>query len=142
MDGRRATVSGSGPGRRRRSPSERYEAFASPEAERLRSDVLGTGVVNGYTTVAQADEIARELSLSEGDRLLDLGGGRGWPGSRVARDAGCELVVCDLPMSALLGAVESLDGALPAAAVVRGDGRTLPFADGSFDGVCHTDVLC
>lgn len=136
-------MSGSGPGRRRRSLSEKYEAFASPQAERLRSDVLGTGVVNGYTTLAQAGEIARALSLSEGDRLLDLGGGRGWPGSHVAGYAGCGLVVCDLPMSALLDAAESLDRArLPAAAVVRADGRRLPFADGSFDGVCHTDVLC
>lgn len=131
-------------GRRRRSMWEKYEAFASPEAARLREAALGTGVVNGYTTAAQADEIAEALGLSPTDRLLDLGGGRGWPGSRVAERSGCELVVCDLPMNALRTAAAALGAADPAeaTAVVRADGRALPFVDASFDGVCHTDVLC
>lgn len=137
-------IEASNHGRRRRSLSEKYEAFSSPAAERLRSKVLGSGVVSGYTTVAQAAVIAEELALSAGDVLLDLGGGRGWPGSYIARGTGCRLVACDLPMNALLAAAETLagPGAPAEASVLRADGRALPFSGASFDGVCHADVLC
>lgn len=130
--------------RRRRSYREKYEAFASRPAARLRSEVLGSDVVNGYTTLEQAETIAEALQLGEGDALLDLGGGRGWPGTHVAASAGCRLVVCDLPMNALEAALGVLgaSGLRSRASVVRADGRGLPFADASFDGVCHTDVLC
>lgn len=127
-----------------RSLWEKYETFASPAAERIRRAALGTGLANGYTTEAQAEEIATALQLSDGRTLLDLGGGRGWPGSHVARRTGCRLVVCDLPMNALRTATTVLrDAGLDGpTAVVRADGRSLPFADASFDGVSHTDVLC
>lgn len=130
--------------RRRRSYREKYEAFASPRAARLRAEVLGSDVVNGYTTLKQAGTIAEFLRLGDADALLDLGGGRGWPGGHVAASVGCRLVVCDLPMNALEGAVGVLgaSGLRGRASVVSADGRSLPFADRSFDGVCHTDVLC
>lgn len=131
-------------GRGPRSCWEKYEAFASAAADRVREAALGTEVANGYTTRAQAERIADALELSDADVLLDLGGGRGWPGSHVAKRTGCRLTVCDLPMNALRTATAvlrdaGLDGS---AAVVRADARTLPFADASFDGVSHTDVLC
>ncbi|MDX1493174.1 MAG: methyltransferase domain-containing protein [Longimicrobiales bacterium] len=131
-------------GRRgRRSMQEKYEAFASEAAGRLRAEVLGTDVVNGYTTLQQADQIASALALTRGDRLLDLGGGRGWPGSHVARASGCRLVVCDLPMNALTTARAILDDqGLEEGLLVRADGRRLPFRDATYDGICHTDVLC
>lgn len=127
----------------RRSLREKYEAFASEEAGRLRAAVLGSEVVNGYTTSTQANEIADALDLSARSRLLDLGGGRGWPGSHVAGRARCALVVCDLPMNALAEARRVLDDrGLARGSLVRASGRALPFGDASFDGVCHTDVLC
>lgn len=131
-------------GRGPRSLWEKYETFASPAAERIRRAALGTEVANGYTTQAQAEEIATALALSRDQPLLDLGSGRGWPGSHVAKRTGCRLVVCDLPMNALRTATTllrtaGLDGPT---SVVRADGRSLPFADASFDGVSHTDVLC
>lgn len=127
-----------------RSCWEKYETFLSPAAARIRRAALGTEVANGYTTEAQAEAIASHLALSGGQALLDLGGGRGWPGSLVAKRTGCRLVVCDLPMNALRTAsavlrTAGLDGPT---SVVRADGRSLPFADASFDGVSHTDVLC
>lgn len=131
-------------GREPRSLWEKYESFASPAAERIRRAALGTEIVNGYTTRAQAEAIATALGLSRRQTLLDLGGGRGWPGSHVAERTGCRLVVCDLPMNALRTASAVLRAAdldCPTS-VVRADGRALPFADASFDGVSHTDVLC
>ncbi len=131
-------------GRGRRSLSEKYEAFSSAAARRLRADALGTATVNGYTTQWQAEEVARALGLAASHRLLDLGGGRGWPGSHVARETGCSLVVCDLPVEALEEARGTLEEEKLAgqATLVRADGRTLPFASGSFDGLTHADVLC
>lgn len=131
-------------GRGRRSLSEKYEAFSSEAARRLRSHALGTATVNGYTTPEQARRIAAALELSPHHRLLDLGGGRGWPGSHVAKETGCRLVVSDLPAEALEEARATLqdEGLAPRAAIVRADGRALPFRGGSFDGVTHADVLC
>jgi cyclopropane fatty-acyl-phospholipid synthase-like methyltransferase len=47
--------------------------------------------------MAQADTLAGELRLSAGDRLLDLGSGRGWPGLYLAASSGCQVVPSDLP---------------------------------------------
>ncbi len=131
-------------GRGRRTLSEKYEAFSSEAARRLRAHALGTATVNGYTTPEQAQRVADALAMTAAQRLLDLGGGRGWPGSYVARRSGCRLVVCDLPAEALYEARITLDDEALAdrSALVRADGRALPFSEGSFDGVTHADVLC
>ena len=41
-----------------------------------------------------------------------------------------------------VGGRASDEGLAPRAAIVRADGRALPFRAGSFDGVTHADVLC
>jgi SAM-dependent methyltransferase len=100
--------------------------------------------VIGYTTLAQAGELGRRLSLRPGSLLLDLGCGRGHPGLYLARTTGCRVVGSDLP-------VASLKAAARRAARERTGGRVsfvaasavhLPFATQSFDAVVHTDVLC
>jgi hypothetical protein len=50
---------------------------------------------------AQADTLASGLGLSAGDRLLDLGTGRGWPGLYLAARTGCRVVLADLPLDGL-----------------------------------------
>ncbi len=122
----------------------KYRRLITPAARDVREGTLGSAVPNGYTSVAQADRIADALHLSPGAHLLDLGSGRGWPGSRIAGRTGCDLTVTDLPLLALREAVEAL-GRLEAAgrsAVVCGDGTLLPFRDASFHAVTHADVLC
>lgn len=131
-------------GARRRSCHEKYEAFRSAAAARLRLQAVGSEVVNGYTTPARADAMSDALALGLGDLLLDVGGGRGWPGSAIARRSGAALVVTDLPENAVRDADARLrdDPVVGGSLVARMDARALGFADGSFDGVCHADVLC
>jgi protein-L-isoaspartate O-methyltransferase len=126
-----------------RSYEEKYQAFVSEEASDARMEALGSDLPNGYTTMGQAERICDALALGPGDWLLDLGAGRGWPGSFIAERSGCRLIATDLPLLALRPAREALRRTLGArASVVCADGRRLPLADGAFDAVCHADVLC
>jgi hypothetical protein len=60
---------------------ERYGTAPSRAAGEIEQRVIGSDWgANGYTTMAQADALARALRLSASDRLLDIGTGRGWPG--------------------------------------------------------------
>jgi cyclopropane fatty-acyl-phospholipid synthase-like methyltransferase len=114
-------------------------------AQRVERLVIGGDYgADGYTTVAQADELARRLELAPGVRLLDLGSGRGWPGLYLAKSTGCHVVLTDVPIEGLQvaaarAAAEGLNGRC---AVVAASARDLPFAAGTFDAVVHTDVLC
>jgi hypothetical protein len=64
---------------------ERYGNRPSRTARQVEQRVIGGDWgANGYTTMAQADTLASGLGLSAGDRLLDLGTGRGWPGLYLA----------------------------------------------------------
>jgi len=107
---------------------------------RVIGDVWGA---NGFTTVAQANLLADRLDLRPGKRLLDVGTGRGWPGLYLAQRTGCEVALTDLPIEGLELA-RSRAGKervlLVGAAVASA--RDLPFSDGSFDAIVHTDVLC
>src|SRR5919204_3014788 len=81
---------------------QRYGNCPSPTARRIEQRVIGGDWgANGYTTMTQADALAAGLGLSAGDRLLDLGTGRGWPGLYLAARTGCRVVLTDLPLDAL-----------------------------------------
>ena len=131
-----------GRGATTRSFEEKYERLRSDGAACLRRLTLGSSVPNGYTTVGQAERLAGALKLEDGDCLLDLGAGRGWPGSAIAERTGCSLITTDLPLRALRTGRERMKREGREATPVCADGRCLPFRDSAFDGVCHTDVLC
>lgn len=123
---------------------EKYARLRSRTARHVVQSVLGTDVANGFTTLEQADLVIDRLDLAPGDLLLDLGAGRGWPGSRIAAASECRLFSTDLPMEALMSARKGLarmELAHPPS-VLSADGSALPFASNSFDGVVQADVLC
>jgi hypothetical protein len=84
---------------------ERYAVPTAEVAAEIERRVIGAAWgANGYTTVEQADELARRLDLRPGRTLLDVGTGRGWPGLYLAAKTGCNLVGTDMPLDALAAA--------------------------------------
>jgi hypothetical protein len=60
---------------------ERYRNTPSLLAGQIEQRVIGGDWgANGFTTMVQADTLARQLHLSATDRLLDLGSRRAGPG--------------------------------------------------------------
>ena len=124
---------------------ERYGRPVSQAATELERLVIGGDFgANGYTTIEQANLLAERLDLRAGDRLLDVGSGRGWPGLYLAKVTGCSVVLTDIPEEGLRiarqrSAVEALGDRSWA---VASSARRLPFRLESFDAVVHTDVLC
>lgn len=125
--------------------AQRYALPAVDANARIERDVIGAvWGANGYTTVAQADELGRRLQLGAGSRLLDVGTGRGWPGLYLAKQSGCSLVGTDMPVEGLIVATrrardERVDHRASFAAAA---GAAQPFRGASFDAIVHTDVLC
>jgi methylase of polypeptide subunit release factors len=129
----------------RRDFKQRYGRRATPGVLAVEREVCGANVgANGYTTIAQAGRLARVLRLRPGMTLLDVGAGTGWPGVWLAGNYGCEVVLTDLPASALRAArrrarkrrVSRLCRFAIASAT------QLPFRPRTFDAIVHTDVLC
>src|SRR5215217_4301187 len=124
---------------------ERYRNPPSRLIRQIEQQVIGGDWgANGFTTMTQADTLGRELGLSAGDRLLDLGSGRGWPGLYLAARTGCAVVLTDLPLEALLVAADRAisKGLAARTGVVAAAASGLPFWANSFDVVIQTDVLC
>lgn len=125
--------------------TDRYRLCCSPVRLAIEREALGVDYGStGYTTRAEADEIARHLRLGPGDRLADIGSGSGWPGLYLAQQTGCHVVGTDLPFDGLQRArarsiADGLDGR---ASYAMATGRFQPLRPGSFDAVVHTDVLC
>ena len=98
----------------------------------------------GYTTLAQARELGRRLSLRPGMLLLDLGCGRGHPGLFLACATRCTVVGSDLPVASLKAAARraARERTSRRVSFVSASAVRLPFASESFDAIVHTDVLC
>lgn len=108
-----------------------------------REVIGGDWGANGYTTLAQADELAALLALDASKRLLDVGTGQGWPGLYLAKKTGCEVVVTDLPIEGLqVAAARATEEGIRSLGEIVCSAKRLPFGQRSFDALCHTDVLC
>jgi 2-polyprenyl-3-methyl-5-hydroxy-6-metoxy-1,4-benzoquinol methylase len=125
--------------------AERYQMRASSEIlDEVEREVIGEAWgANGFTTVTEAEELRRRLDLRADSRLLDVGSGCGWPGLFLARQAGCEVVVTDMPTEGLEVATRRAEAeGLRSLGAVASSARHFPFAEGSFDAVVHVDVIC
>ena len=125
--------------------ADRYRLCCTPPMMAVERDVLGADYGStGYTTLAQADDLARRLDLGHRDRVADIGAGSGWPGLYLSTITGCRVVGSDLPLDGLRRAQARVtaDGLTGRAAYVVATGRRQPLRPGSFDVVIHTDVLC
>src|SRR5437764_11129173 len=125
--------------------SRDYELGRAAVLRELECCVLGCDYGGtSWTTRAEASRIAELLDLCGGDKLLDVGAGSGWPALFLAQTTGCEATLVDLPLTGLRVAVERAvtDGLAQRCRAVVADGAALPFDDGSFDAVSHSDVLC
>jgi SAM-dependent methyltransferase len=122
---------------------ERYGRTATRAVREVERAVIGdVWGANGYTTVVQADLLAEQLRVGGGSRLLDVGAGRGWPGLYIAKRTGCDVVVTDLPIEGLVVARRRARKERLRSAAVVSSAWHLPFREGSFDAISHTDVLC
>lgn len=109
-----------------------------------RAVIGGDWGANGYTTMAQADELGRLVSAGPGMRVMDVGAGRGWPGLYLAATTGCSVVLSDLPIEGLRvarrRATEEAIGARVHTVVASA--AHPPVRDRSIDGIVASDVFC
>lgn len=125
--------------------SDRYLASGADALIDTEREVLGSDYqANGYTTLAQAEQIGIELGLRPEHRLLDLGSGCGYPGLYLAARFGCSVTTLDPVVSGAGTAVARAgrDGLADRHLATIGHGAALPFRDRSFDAVVHIDVMC
>lgn len=121
------------------------ELACSATMRDLERSVCGCdyGSTSGATR-EEAEHVARLLELRPGIRLLDAGGGSGWPALYLAQLTGCDVVVVDIPFAMLRIARQRAiaDGLAQRCGVVAADAAALPFSEGSFDALSHSDLLC
>ena len=123
---------------------ERYSQRITKASRIVEREVIGANVgANGFTTLRQAGLLAKNLGLSAGHHLLDIGSGRGWPAIYLAKETGCLATLTDLPIPALNSALKRAhtQEVSQRVSIVRASATHLPFADRSFDAVSHTDTL-
>ncbi len=122
-----------------------YVRAQSPVMLSIERNVCGCDYgATSWTTIVEAGSIANLLGLRPGVRLLDLGAGSGWPGLYLARRSGCDVALVDLPLAGLRIATRraAQDRVSGACWIVLADAAALPFRDGSFDAISHSDLLC
>lgn len=121
----------------------RFSDILSPVMLAIEAEVTGTDVgATSWSSPAQVDDMIGHLDLQPGEIHLDIGSGSGWPALRIAEKTGASIVMTDLPFTGLAHGVER--GRMEDLGLmgVQASGAALPFGDGSFRTITHSDVLC
>lgn len=122
---------------------ERFRIVTDPAMLRAERKVIGGDYgASSYTTMDQADDLARCLRLTPGKMLLDLGSGPGWPGSYLVFSTGCTAVLTDPTLEGMAVAAERSRRDELDTTMVVATGTALPFRDAVFDAVTSSDVFC
>lgn len=122
---------------------ERFRVVTDPAMVRAERRVTGGDFgATSYTTMAQADDLARCLQLGPSKTLLDIGSGSGWPANYLAESTGCTALLTDPTFEGMAVAAERArrDSIKSSAVVASGD--RLPFRDLMFDACSSSDVFC
>ncbi len=129
----------------RRCFTRDYELGRFAAVREIERAVLGCDYgATSWTTRDEARIVADLLGLRTRVCLLDVGAGAGWPGLYLSLISGCDVVLTDIPHVGVRLALEraARDGIAERCRAVVADGAALPFADGSFEAISHSDVLC
>ena len=121
-----------------------YETRGGEVSRLIDLETRGAGVgANGYTTMAQADQLADVLRLRPGVRLLDIGAGRGWPSLYLAKKTGCNVVLTDIPAATVREAAQraSEPPLRERCRFAIASADRLPLRTASFDAIVHADTL-
>lgn len=124
--------------------ADRYETWGGEVARLIDLETRGVDVgANGYTTMAQAADLAKVLRLRPGVRLLDIGAGLGWPSLYLAEKTGCDAVVTDLPPGTVREAAQRANEPplSERCSFAVASANRLPFRTASFDAIVHADTL-
>lgn len=125
--------------------SDKYRYGQTELCQEIERNVFGCVYgATSWTTRDEADAVAKRLGLGPDTQLLDVGAGTGWPSIYWARETGCQAVCLDLPQEGLqvLRIRAEQDGVSERIMTVCGNGAVLPFSQGGFDAVFHSDVFC
>lgn len=124
---------------------ERYAISGAAAMLAAEVDALGTDYqANGYTTMAQAEDVGSELALRRGRTLLDVGAGCGWPGLHLAKTLGCSVISIDPVLDGVRVARRraASDGVAERSWQLCASADALPLRSQSVDAIVHADVLC
>lgn len=122
-----------------------YERTQAPIMQTIERRVCGCDFGgNSWTSKDQADALIRLLRLGPDSDLIDLGAGTGWPGIYIAKTCSCSVTLVDLPKIGLQIALKRAEeeGLADRVSSRIADAADLPFSEGSFDAISHSDLLC
>lgn len=87
------------------------------------------------------EDLARDLTLKPGMRVLDLGSGRGATSVFMAREFGVDVVAADLWVAPAVAAATFAEaGVADQVEAVRAEAHTLPFVTDTFDAIVSIDA--
>jgi ubiquinone/menaquinone biosynthesis C-methylase UbiE len=122
-----------------------YEKTEIPIMQAIERQVCGCDYGgNSWSSKDQVDALISLLGLGPDSNLIDLGAGTGWPGIYIAKTCGCSVTLVDLPEIGLQIALKRAkeEGLAGRVSTRIADAADLPFRDGSFDAISHSDLLC